>query len=185
MPEGYWLRGRPFSRSRSIFLRYATRNDRKQRGSDRRSEYYRRHGNPNFFGMTGIISESMRKRLRGRGTESLPVRQPNVSDNVKDWSGYNLDQELQDDLRDLGDDMFSNTDQTQPEEKDIVEDEMDHEKELDLLLRNRKQIVTMRLYSDIVAEQQPKTARQRLGLEVAGNDGAGSNSSQSLAAWQR
>ncbi|XP_043504224.1 nuclear cap-binding protein subunit 3-like [Polistes fuscatus] len=62
LPPGIWRKGVDFPKSRRIFLRFATRSDKKQPNAEKMSEYYKKHGNPNFGGIKGILTES-RKRL--------------------------------------------------------------------------------------------------------------------------
>ncbi|XP_014609202.1 PREDICTED: uncharacterized protein C17orf85 homolog [Polistes canadensis] len=62
LPPGIWRKGVDCPKSRRIFLRFATRSDKKQPNAEKMSEYYKKHGNPNFGGIKGILTES-RKRL--------------------------------------------------------------------------------------------------------------------------
>ncbi|XP_072164517.1 uncharacterized protein [Diadema setosum] len=56
--------GLPHPSAQELLLRYATIDDRKERGAYRHSQYYIKYGNPNFGGMKGLISESMKKKIR-------------------------------------------------------------------------------------------------------------------------
>lgn len=62
LPPGIWRKGIDYPKSRGIFLRFATRSDKKQPNAEKMSEYYKKYGNPNFGGIKGILTES-RKRL--------------------------------------------------------------------------------------------------------------------------
>ncbi|XP_011632572.1 nuclear cap-binding protein subunit 3-like isoform X2 [Pogonomyrmex barbatus] len=62
LPPGIWRKGIDYPKSKGIFLRFATRTDKKQLNAEKKSEYYRKYGNPNFGGIKGILTES-RKRM--------------------------------------------------------------------------------------------------------------------------
>ncbi|KAL2718830.1 nuclear cap-binding protein subunit 3-like isoform X1 [Vespula squamosa] len=62
LPPGIWRKGVDYPKSKGIFLRFATRSDKKQPNAEKMSEYYKKYGNPNFGGIKGILTES-RKRL--------------------------------------------------------------------------------------------------------------------------
>ncbi|KAG7163645.1 Nuclear cap-binding protein subunit 3-like, partial [Homarus americanus] len=64
VPPGRWRLGVPCSRTKAILLRFSGRKDRKPDGAERKSQYYRKYGNPNFGGIKGFLSESGRKRMR-------------------------------------------------------------------------------------------------------------------------
>jgi hypothetical protein len=65
-PQGHWRLGHPCPQAKWIFLRFATKEDKKVRGAGRHSDYYRKHGNPSFGGMKGLISASCRRRMFNR-----------------------------------------------------------------------------------------------------------------------
>lgn len=50
LPPGIWRKGIDYSKSKRIFLRFATRMDKKQANAEKMSEYYKKYGNPNFGG---------------------------------------------------------------------------------------------------------------------------------------
>ncbi|XP_012542993.1 nuclear cap-binding protein subunit 3 isoform X2 [Monomorium pharaonis] len=62
LPPGIWRKGVDYPKSKGIYLRFATRADKKQFNAEKRSEYYKKYGNPNFGGIKGILTES-RKRM--------------------------------------------------------------------------------------------------------------------------
>lgn len=62
LPPGIWRKGVDYPKSKGVFLRFATRNDKKQPNAEKMSEYYKKYGNPNFGGIKGILTES-RKRM--------------------------------------------------------------------------------------------------------------------------
>ncbi|XP_059829695.1 nuclear cap-binding protein subunit 3 isoform X1 [Hypanus sabinus] len=47
-------------------VRFATKDDRKELGAARRSQYYMKYGNPNYGGMKGILSNSWKRRYHAR-----------------------------------------------------------------------------------------------------------------------
>nr|XP_054749204.1 nuclear cap-binding protein subunit 3-like [Lytechinus pictus] len=47
-----------------ILMRYATRDDVKAQGAYKHSQYYVKYGNPNFGGMRGLITQSMKQKIR-------------------------------------------------------------------------------------------------------------------------
>lgn len=50
----------------TLFLRFATQDDKKELGAARRSRYYMKYGNPNYGGMKGILSNSWKRRYHTR-----------------------------------------------------------------------------------------------------------------------
>lgn len=50
LPPGIWRKGVDYPKSKGIFLRFATRTDKKQVNAEKKSEYYKKYGNPNFGG---------------------------------------------------------------------------------------------------------------------------------------
>lgn len=52
LPPGLWRKGVDHEKSDGIFMRYATRSDKKQLHAEKLSDYYKKHGNPNFGGIT-------------------------------------------------------------------------------------------------------------------------------------
>lgn len=50
LPPGLWRKGIDCPKSKCILLRFATRADKKQPNAEKLSEYYKKHGNPNFGG---------------------------------------------------------------------------------------------------------------------------------------
>lgn len=55
LPPGTWRKGIDYPKSKAIFLRFATRMDRKQANAEKMSEYYKKYGNPNFGGKQYFI----------------------------------------------------------------------------------------------------------------------------------
>lgn len=50
LPPGIWRKGVDYPKSKGIFLRFATKADKKQFNAEKKSEYYKKYGNPNFGG---------------------------------------------------------------------------------------------------------------------------------------
>ncbi|CAN7984368.1 unnamed protein product [Ixodes hexagonus] len=77
LPPGQWRKASPdHPKAKLLLLRFSSRHDRKVPGAEKRSEYYRKYGNPNYGGMTGLISGSRKRRMR-LGTSA---REPSHSD---------------------------------------------------------------------------------------------------------
>ncbi|XP_072761686.1 uncharacterized protein [Anoplolepis gracilipes] len=62
LPPGIWRKGVDYPKSKGVFLRFATRMDKKPANAEKKSEYYKKYGNPNFGGLKGILTKS-RKRM--------------------------------------------------------------------------------------------------------------------------
>lgn len=56
-----------------LLVRFASLRDVKGQGAQHRSDYYKKHGNPNYSGLQGLISSSLRKRLAGGNIETLTI----------------------------------------------------------------------------------------------------------------
>ena len=52
LPPGIWRKGRDYMESRNIFLRFATRSDKKPLHGEKMSESYRKHGHSKYGGNT-------------------------------------------------------------------------------------------------------------------------------------
>ena len=61
-----WRIGVKSVKNHQIYMRFVRRSDRKQKGAEARSNYYVKYGNPNYGNITGLISNSKRKRLRAQ-----------------------------------------------------------------------------------------------------------------------
>ena len=64
LPLGKWRIGVISKKGNQIFMRYAKISDKKVKGAEARSEYYRKYGNPNYGNMKGLISNSKRTKLK-------------------------------------------------------------------------------------------------------------------------
>uniref|UniRef100_A0A8D0GB94 Nuclear cap-binding protein subunit 3 n=1 Tax=Sphenodon punctatus TaxID=8508 RepID=A0A8D0GB94_SPHPU len=56
------------AKGNKLFMRFATKDDKKELGAARRSQYYMKYGNPNYGGMKGILSNSWKRRYHSRRT---------------------------------------------------------------------------------------------------------------------
>ncbi|XP_038615301.1 nuclear cap-binding protein subunit 3 isoform X2 [Tachyglossus aculeatus] len=54
------------AKGKKLFMRFATKDDKKELGAARRSQYYMKYGNPNYGGMKGILSNSWKRRYHSR-----------------------------------------------------------------------------------------------------------------------
>ena len=76
-PPGIWRLGFEYQYAKALVMRFATRADRKIKGAERLSQYYRNHGNPNYGGMAGLISSSRKRRFHGKpDTEQVDSKNP-------------------------------------------------------------------------------------------------------------
>ncbi len=77
-PPGVWRLGLEYPLAKALVMRFATRADRKIKGAERLSHYYRNHGNPNYGGMAGLISSSRKRRFHGKPdpTEQVDSKNP-------------------------------------------------------------------------------------------------------------
>uniref|UniRef100_A0A2R5LL77 Nuclear cap-binding protein subunit 3 n=1 Tax=Ornithodoros turicata TaxID=34597 RepID=A0A2R5LL77_9ACAR len=64
VPPGRWRRGISHSKAAVLLMRFSNKYDKKTTGAEKRSEYYKKYGNPNYGGMTGLISRSRKRRMR-------------------------------------------------------------------------------------------------------------------------
>ena len=83
LPPGLWRKGIDYPKSKAIFLRFATRADKKQPNAEKMSEYYKKYGNPNFGGIKGILTET-RKRMYKQIRQSKRKFKEEPQDDVKD-----------------------------------------------------------------------------------------------------
>nr|CDS31331.1 protein of unknown function DUF2414 [Hymenolepis microstoma] len=86
-PNGRWFKSVSSpERAFCIYFRIAHKGDVKLPGAERRSDYYRRYGNPNYGGAVGLLSRSYRRRVK----TAIPT--PTTTDvrcvNVRDLVSY-------------------------------------------------------------------------------------------------
>jgi hypothetical protein len=64
LESGKWRIGIVSKQGNQIFMRYAKSTDKKIKGAESRSEYYRKYGNPNYNNMRGLISNSKKTKIK-------------------------------------------------------------------------------------------------------------------------
>ncbi|XP_023236863.1 nuclear cap-binding protein subunit 3-like [Centruroides sculpturatus] len=55
VPPGQWRLGVSHPKAKALLLRFATKDDKKIRGAEKRSLYYKKYGNPNYGGMELLL----------------------------------------------------------------------------------------------------------------------------------
>ncbi|XP_071445888.1 nuclear cap-binding protein subunit 3-like [Hetaerina americana] len=68
IPPGLWRLGKSTPKAKHILLRYTMRTDRKPARAEKMSDYYKKHGNPNYGGIKGLITKSRKRRFRGKAS---------------------------------------------------------------------------------------------------------------------
>lgn len=97
---GVWRLGSECPKATPLFIRFATRNDRKVKGAERMSHYYTKYGNPNYGGMVGLISSSRKRRFRGLESPSLPIDSKNPWGSLAEaWRTDEQDEPWQENLQ--------------------------------------------------------------------------------------
>ncbi|KAG8225485.1 hypothetical protein J437_LFUL009478 [Ladona fulva] len=77
IPPGFWRLGKPSPRAKQVLLRFSLKTDRKPAKAEKMSDYYKKHGNPNYGGIKGLITKSRKRRFREKNTEvTLPKGNP-------------------------------------------------------------------------------------------------------------
>lgn len=64
VPPGHWRLGSPHPKAKTVLLRFATKDDKKLPGAEKRSNYYKKYGNPNYGGLRGLISASRKRKIQ-------------------------------------------------------------------------------------------------------------------------
>lgn len=66
-PQGCrWRKGVKSIKNHQIWLRYVRKSDKKIKGAEARSKFYVKFGNPNYGNMKGLLSSSMRLKLKAK-----------------------------------------------------------------------------------------------------------------------
>lgn len=74
VPPGEWRRAvAPHPKTKMLLLRFSNKYDKKMPGAEKQSEYYKKYGNPNYGGMTGLISNSRKRRMREAKSASFAL----------------------------------------------------------------------------------------------------------------
>ncbi|XP_046389708.1 nuclear cap-binding protein subunit 3-like isoform X1 [Ischnura elegans] len=75
IPPGLWRLGKPTPKAKHILLRYALKTDRKPARAEKMSDYYKKHGNPNYGGIKGLITKSRKRRFREKANmDAKPLK---------------------------------------------------------------------------------------------------------------
>lgn len=65
-PGCRWRKGVKSIKNHQIFMRFVRKTDKKIKGAESKSKYYVKYGNPNYGNMRGLLSNSMRSKLKNR-----------------------------------------------------------------------------------------------------------------------
>lgn len=66
-PQGCrWRKGVKSVKKHQIYIRFVRKSDKKIKGAEARSKYYVKYGNPNYGNMKGLLTNSMRNKLKAR-----------------------------------------------------------------------------------------------------------------------
>lgn len=72
-PQGCrWRKGVKSIKNHQIYMRFVRKTDRKIKGAEARSKYYVKFGNPNYGNMKGLLSASMRTKLKAKQMDIEP-----------------------------------------------------------------------------------------------------------------
>ncbi|KAG5322214.1 NCBP3 protein, partial [Pseudoatta argentina] len=179
LPPGTWRKGIDYPKSKGIYLRFATKADKKQVNAEKRSEYYKKYGNPNFGGLKGILTESrkrMYKQIKQK-RKSLDEDQTNQDQTKNPWGAlsetWGLNDVVEDDFRprngvkDQGRSIKERLGLKYPE-KDVVKPEESGEasssdSDSDESWCKRSKIPRMRMHAD---DEEEKVQKRRAKLRV-------------------
>ncbi|KAG5327981.1 NCBP3 protein, partial [Acromyrmex charruanus] len=179
LPPGTWRKGIDYPKSKGIYLRFATKADKKQVNAEKRSEYYKKYGNPNFGGLKGILTESrkrMYKQIKQK-RKSLDEDQTNQDQTKNPWGAlsetWGLNDVVEDDflprngVKDQGRSIKERLGLKYPE-KDIVKPEESGEasssdSDSDESWCKRSKIPRMRMHAD---DEEEKVQKRRAKLRV-------------------
>jgi len=186
---GIWRMGTECSENNPLFIRFATRNDRKVKGAERMSEYYSKYGNPNFGGMVGLISSSRKRRYRGIESPPPPVDSKNPWGSLAEaWRTDEQDESWEDNLqvkrqansslpsalvRRLGHQPprpspSRSRDTESDASEDLNSDSGSDSSDSSYNGRSQKKRPRMRMYADEEEEKEKKSSRKR--KDRGGND---------------
>ncbi|XP_012063776.1 PREDICTED: uncharacterized protein C17orf85-like [Atta cephalotes] len=179
LPPGTWRKGIDYPKSKGIYLRFATKADKKQINAEKRSEYYKKYGNPNFGGLKGILTESrkrMYKQIKQNKRKSLDEDQ-NQDQSKNPWGAlsetWGLNDVVEDDflprngVKDQGRSIKERLGLKYPE-KDMIKTEESGEasssdSDSDESWCKRSKIPRMRMHAD---DEEEKVQKRRAKLRV-------------------
>ncbi|XP_038060835.1 nuclear cap-binding protein subunit 3-like [Patiria miniata] len=136
-----------------LVMRYATTADKKVYESGHRSQYYIKYGNPNFGGMKGLISSSLKKKIREGKFVPGQRKRRYGDDDASD------DEDRQEYARKRRNHGNSDDSQRRMEERDS-DDGDSVEMDLRLMTKHAEPHRPMRMYADDL-EDQIKTIRSQ------------------------
>ncbi|XP_069766476.1 nuclear cap-binding protein subunit 3 isoform X2 [Narcine bancroftii] len=171
-------------------VRFATRDDRKELGAARRSQYYMKYGNPNYGGMKGILSNSWKRRYHARRIQRDILKRKNfLPDDVGLASHYKhhhsgLGNVPEEPIQEEDEDEEEGEQDMEADDRVVVEyrnescssghfsprssdsDEMDYDLELKMIsMPSPKKSLKMTMYADEV-EARLKTIRNSIKPEA-------------------
>ncbi|XP_060704254.1 nuclear cap-binding protein subunit 3 [Hemiscyllium ocellatum] len=171
-------------------LRFATKDDRKELGAARRSQYYMKYGNPNYGGMKGILSNSWKRRYHARRIQrDILKRKSFLPDDVGLTSRYKdhhsgLGNVPEEPIQEEDEDEDETEQDMEADDRVVVEyrneshpgghlsprgsdsDEMDYDLELKMIsMPSPKKSLKMTMYADEV-EARLKTIRNSIKPEA-------------------
>ncbi|XP_042194795.1 nuclear cap-binding protein subunit 3 [Callorhinchus milii] len=181
-------------RGNKLQVRFATKDDHKELGAARRSQYYMKYGNPNYGGMKGILSNSWKRRYHARRIQRDVLKKKSFSDDDDEAleSGYKhrhsglgnvpeepiQEEDEDEDEQDMEADdrvVVEYRDEARPgcyassrdSDSDSDSDEMDYDLELKMIsMPSPKKSLKMTMYADEV-EAQLKNIRNSIKPEAS------------------
>ncbi|OCT94257.1 hypothetical protein XELAEV_18011926mg [Xenopus laevis] len=181
-----------------LYMRFATKDDKKEHGAASKSQYYMKYGNPNYGGMKGILSNSWKKRYHSRRIQRDVIKKRTfIGDDVGLTPTY---KHHHSGLVNVPEEPIEEEEEEEEEEEDMDEDdrvveyrdelqafkreregarrcaasnsdsdEMDYDLELKMISTpSPKKSMKMTMYADEV-ESQLKTIRHSMRSDSAGN----------------
>ncbi|KAE8622688.1 hypothetical protein XENTR_v10005334 [Xenopus tropicalis] len=123
----------------SLYMRFATKDDKKELGAARRSQYYMKYGNPNYGGMKGILSNSWKRRYHSRRLQRDVIKKSTfIGDDVEITPTY---KHLHSGLVNVPEEPIEEEEEEEEEEEDMDEDDrvvVEYRDELQAFKRERE-----------------------------------------------
>ncbi|XP_073523761.1 nuclear cap-binding protein subunit 3 isoform X2 [Phyllobates terribilis] len=162
-----------------LIMRFATKEDKKELGAARRSQYYMKYGNPNYGGMKGILSNSWKRRYHSRRVQrDVTKKRTFIGDDAPAYQHLHSEEpiEEEEEEEDMDEDdrvVVEYRDELQAFKREREgarrsaastsdSDEMDYDLELKMISTpSPKKSMKMTMYADEV-ESQLKTIRNSM-----------------------
>ncbi|KAM4046974.1 nuclear cap-binding protein subunit 3 isoform 2-T2 [Anomaloglossus baeobatrachus] len=162
-----------------LVMRFATKDDKKELGAARRSQYYMKYGNPNYGGMKGILSNSWKRRYHSRRVQrDVTKKRTFIGDDAPAYQHLHSEEpiEEEEEEEDMDEDdrvVVEYRDELQAFKREREgarrsaastsdSDEMDYDLELKMISTpSPKKSMKMTMYADEV-ESQLKTIRNSM-----------------------